>query len=63
MLLVKEIVVRMQDDKTGAPLVYTLKDGKIIIAKDGKDQVLDDKVTKLICEQMNCSMAMVASRL
>ena len=52
----------MEDEASNAKREYLFQDGKIRIVNDGKEEVLESKATKLICEQMNAVLSMALSR-
>jgi hypothetical protein len=62
-LIITEIKVSMKDEKSGSTKEYSFKDGKIRISKDGKEEVVDTKMSTLLCEQMNAMLGMALARM
>lgn len=63
MRIVTKILVEMIDDETKIASSVLLEDGKIVSKKGEQTKTLDDKVSKMICEQLNAQMGMAFSKL
>jgi hypothetical protein len=63
MRVVKRILVEMVDEATGVTSSVELADSKIKSTRGTETKVLEDKMAKIICEQLNAQMGMAFSKL